>query len=387
MTSEQDETLTPEPSTGAEEQGAATAESPIAENSAAEQGSPSAEKPDDRASLIASLTQNAQKNAEEEVEVDETDTGSEVDAAEAEIEAEVDEAAPVTGAEKTEDEKLSDEELEAAPGPNMHPKTKRRIEQLLTERREMKPHADYGAKVVSFLKEADISPQAFGHWLRFGAQVNAAGAKAPEILFREAERLAQKAGIELPSKREVVREVPAELIEEVNALIIDAIADQDITPAMAKKLREKLTAHKAATKVEPPKPVTQAPATTAAPAAPATPTQPAPDPEFARAYRTAEVAIDTREKELAAKFPQTWPKVRKQVQEAMQAYEGTHPQKWLAFFERESKAALAQAKAAVPPKPKPPSVTSSTIRPTATTPAKPAVDEINSLRAELTGRR
>lgn len=388
---EQDVTQAPDSSTGAPS-GAETVDSPTTEGAAA-QGSPAAEPASakaeadpaktERAQLIAELT-GAVKEPEVAGDEAETEEGEETEVEGDEPEAKGDEANAASAAPETkksdapakpgEQAALSEEELTAPVDARVAPKTKRRIEQLLEERKNSKPLADYGRSLLELQKAAGIPPEAFGAWVALGIDVNAKPENAPLRLYAEAKKLAAHQGITLP----LDGPAPASLPADFDDFLIEQAEQGEISSAALKQLRERLKPLRTGAAPKPAAPPAQQTAAqppVQTPAPQQRPSSPSP------AIIAANEKITALEADYAKRYPADWAKIRPIVKAKMPRYNGTDPTQWADFFEREVKDAIASV---VKPKPK---VAPTTLRPAGATTQKPAENSRASIVAELTGRK
>jgi hypothetical protein len=253
-------------------------------------------------------------------------------------------------------------------------KAQKRFEVLTTHNRDLKakldkqaPVATYGQNVLDFCRDAKITPERLGVWLSVAAAAEADPSKAGSYL--------DKLGIKSQPVIQHVKEVPQELEDK----ILDLAAEGSLTPEGVKLLLG-ITRTARAT----------APATAATPAAVETPRQtqipaslPSPD-KIAndKAIARAVLDIDNRDAEFAKKYPADWATLQPKIAEAMKRYQGTHPSKWIGFFEEEVAKAIAKVK-------RPVSVQTS-LRPSTSnktqTANKPVPGSRAALVAELVGK-
>ncbi len=330
------------------------------ESSSAEQ--PAAKTPkSSREDLIKSLT--GQNKVEEEDDSDDEEAEAEK---------------PV--AEKSEEGK--DEEEGEEPEGSKHDtsdkrsKAKERFEVLTNHNREMKaklqeaePQVKYAKAILDYCNTAGISAQEHVLWLA----VAAAAKKDPNSV----DPYLAKLGIKAKPVVQTVKEVPQELEDK----ILELATNGDLTPEGMKTLFGITRTARAAAA----KPVEQVPEVKPTQVAETAKVQP---PDFQspekvahdRAIAKAAVDIDLKDSELASKYPTDWPKLRGQITKAMEAYQGTHPSRWVGFFEAEVAKALAKLKQ--------PAKAPQSLRPSthSTASNKPAPNTRAGVLAELTGR-
>lgn len=358
MTTEDDKELA---SSASED--ALSAESSTATVDAVDTESSSTERPEKtdtptpsrRESLIKSLTGQAQEDDETEEEVEET----------------TEEA--VTETKNPESEKA--EEVEAEPTGSKHDssdkrsKAEKRFEVLTQHNKTLKadlekskPIAEYGQSILTFCKEAGLTPEKLGVVLAFGAELQRDKASAKSYLA--------KLGLEPDTVVQSVKEIP----QELDDAILDMVTSGDITPEGMKTLIGTIRAARAAS---PAKPVAAAP--TEKPPVQTLATTLTPDKiDYDRALARAAADIDTKDAEYANKYPLDWPKLRTQIRDAMTLYKGTHPSQWTRIFEKEVAEAIAKVKR--------PTAKTPALRPSSTPTAKTPPGNRASLLAELTGK-
>lgn len=235
---------------------------------------------------------------------------------------------------------------------------------------DAEPKVKYAKAILDYCNTAGISAEEHGLWLA----VAAAAKKDPASV----EVHLAKLGVKAKPVVQTVKEVPAELEDK----ILELATSGDLTPEGMKLLfgitRTARTANKpvAPSVEETAKTLPQAAVTKVQPPDFQSPEKVAHD----RAIAKAAVDIDFKDLELAKKYPTDWPKLRGQITKAMEAYQGTHPSRWLSFFDAEVNKAIAAIKK---PEKAPASLRPSTH---STAPNKPNPNTKAGIIAELTGR-
>lgn len=367
MTSDNEEEQLPESSTGVGDSESttpvdsadATSREPSDVSETAEKGQP---KPSKRQLLVKELSQPTKAEREEDEDTEEAEEEeTEVEAGDSQDT----EAKPS----KSEETEISTHDTS-----DRRSKAREKFEKLTTHNRELKdkldkatPFAQYGESMFNFCRDAGIPTEKLGLWLTVAADAekNPAGARAT----------LEKMGLKVEPVREVVKEIPQELEDA----LLDMTTQGQVAPEAFKALVGMIRKARASTPAPTPQPhvpaaqATQPPASTAAPKA-TDPNKAIYDQKLAKAVAD----IDSRDIELAAKYPADWAKMKAQITEAFKRYRGTDPALWVGFFEDELNKVVAKAKRPAAPTSKAP------IRPSTTSSAqsKPT-SKVASLKADL----